>query len=113
MLCSLDTKAGEAQFLRNCIEEQGAKTVLIDVGYGQPAKMAATINARDVAIAAGGDIDDIREMQDTGAAAQLMMQGAIIKVQALFLNAVAVVSAVWLPPAVEESSRRKVVASLL
>ena len=84
MLSSLDTKAREAQYLKDCIEEQGAETVLVDIGYGQPAQMATTISSRQVAAAAGSDIDSIRVMQDTGEASTLMMQGAIIKVQELF-----------------------------
>jgi uncharacterized protein (UPF0261 family) len=86
MLCSLDTKARGAQFLRDCIESKGARTILVDIGYGQAAKMAAPIGAREVAMAAGADIDDIRSMCDIGAASQLMMQGAILRVQELLVQ---------------------------
>ncbi len=51
MLCSLDTKAREVQYLKDCLGKQGAKTVLVDVGYGQPAKMAANVTARELASA--------------------------------------------------------------
>lgn len=84
MLCSLDTKAPEAQYLKDCIEAQGAIPLLVDIGYGRPAKMAATISADDLAVAAKSDINSIRAMRDTGAASQLIMQGAIIRVQELF-----------------------------
>lgn len=84
MLCSLDTKATEAQYLKDCIEALGATPILIDIGYGRPAKMAATISADDLAAAAKSDIKNIRAMRDTGAASQLIMQGAIIRVQELF-----------------------------
>lgn len=84
MLCSLDTKAPEAQYLQECIEGQGATPIMIDIGYGQPAKMAATIGARKLAEAAGSDIDTIRAMRSTDEASTLMVKGAIIKVQELF-----------------------------
>lgn len=51
MLCSLDTKAREAHYLKDCIEAQGAKTILVDTGYGKRAKMAADVSARKVALA--------------------------------------------------------------
>ena len=84
MLCSLDTKAKEAQYLKDCIEEHGAITVLVDIGYGKPARMVAAITANEVAAAAGSDIETIRAMRDTGVASLLVMQGAIIRVQELF-----------------------------
>jgi len=83
LLASLDTKAPEAKFLRDCIEDQGATCTLVDIGYGGRAKIPADISARELAAAAGSDIDGIRAMQDTGAASQLMMQGGIIKVHEL------------------------------
>lgn len=84
MLCSLDTKAREAEFLRDRIEELGGEVTVIDVGYGQPPGTVATIDADAVASAAGSDIDAVRAMEDTGAASQLMMHGAIIQVHGLF-----------------------------
>jgi len=83
MLCSLDTKGREAQFLANCLQDLGAVTVIVDIGYGGPAKIEADISAAEIATAAGTDMDSIFAMQDTGAASQLMMQGAIIKTQEL------------------------------
>ena len=80
MLCSLDTKASEAQYLKDCIEKQGAKTVLIDIGYGYPAQMAADISARQVAKAAGSDIDTIRGMKGSSDASTLMTKGAISQI---------------------------------
>jgi len=83
MLCSLDTKAVEARFLRDCIEAQGANCILVDIGYGKPPKMEASVTSAEVAVAAGTDIEIIRAMQDTGGASQLIMQGAIISVQGI------------------------------
>ncbi len=86
MLCSLDTKAAEAHYLKDCIEEQGVRTVLVDIGYGQRAKMAADISAGEVAKAAGTDMDSIYRMKDTSAASRLMMQGSTVKVLELLKN---------------------------
>jgi len=83
MLCSLDTKAELAAYLKDRIEDQGLETTLIDVGYGKLTSMEATITAADVALSAGTTIEEIHEMADTGATSTLMMQGAIIRVQDL------------------------------
>jgi len=80
MLASLDTKGPESQYLRDCIEEQGAETILVDIGYGRPAQLAADISAGDVAIAAGSTIESVYAMKDTSERSNLMMQGATIRV---------------------------------
>ncbi len=83
MLCSLDTKGPEAAYLRDCIQELGAHTIMIDIGYGRRARIDADISASDLASAAGSDIANVRAMNDTGAASALIMQGGIIRVQEL------------------------------
>jgi len=83
LLASLDTKAPEAEFLRDCIVELGDSCIVLDIGYGRPADAEADITAAAVARAAGTDIDSVRSMHDTGAASNLMMQGATIKVHEL------------------------------
>jgi len=83
LLCSLDTKPKEAEYLRDCIDALGATSIVINIGYGRPAKAKRTISAAEVAAAASSDIVDVRSMKDTGAASTIMMQGAIICVQKL------------------------------
>lgn len=83
LLCSLDTKPREAEFLRDHIEALGATCIVVNIGYGAPAKADRTISAADVAAAASSDIEDVRAMKDTGAASTVMMQGAIICLQEL------------------------------
>lgn len=71
-------------YLRDCITEiGGVDTIVLDFGYGRPAKAIADITADDVAIAAGSNIKTIRRMKDTGAASHLMMQGAILSIREL------------------------------
>ncbi|MEJ2127636.1 MAG: Tm-1-like ATP-binding domain-containing protein [Woeseiaceae bacterium] len=86
LLCSLDTKPREADYLRECIDALGATSIVINIGYGRPARTERTISAAEVAAAASSDIDDVRSMKDTGAASTIMMQGAIICVQQLLLD---------------------------
>ena len=83
LLCSLDTKPREAEFLRDCIKTQGANCIVVNIGYGAPARTDRTISAAEVAAAASSDIEDVRSMKDTGAASTIMMQGAIICLQEL------------------------------
>lgn len=83
LLCSLDTKPREAEFLKRCIEDLGATSIVVNIGYGAPAKADRTISAAKVAAAASSDIDDVRSLKDTGAASTIMMQGAILCVQDL------------------------------
>ena len=83
LLCSLDTKPREAEFLRERIEDLGATCIVVNVGYGGPARADRTTSAAEVAAAAGSNIEDVRSMKDTGAASTIMMQGAIICLQNL------------------------------
>jgi len=83
LLCSLDTKPREAEYLRDCIDALGASCIVVNIGYGSPARADRTISAAEVAAAAMSDIEDVRSMKDTGAASTIMMQGAIICVQEL------------------------------
>jgi len=83
LLASLDTKAPEAGYLRGRIEEQGLDVILIDIGYGGPARLEATVTAGEVAAAAGTDVAAIRARVDTGEASSLMMNGAIVVVSDL------------------------------
>lgn len=83
MLCSLDTKGREAQYLRECIEQHAVQTILVDIGYGLPAKITADISVGELAADAGSDIAALRGMEDTAAAAKLVQQGAILRVRQL------------------------------
>lgn len=81
LLCSLDTRPREAEFLRDRIESLGASCIVVDIGYGRPAETGSTIGAAEVAVAA--DMNDVLGMKDTAAASTITMQGATILVQKL------------------------------
>jgi len=58
----LDTKGEEFTYLKDIIEEQGFKTLIVDAGtHGEP-KLKPDISNREVAKAVGADIDKIVKM---------------------------------------------------
>ena len=77
VLASLDTKGAEAEFLINSIQAKGCKPILLDIGYGGPANMAAGFPAPAVAAAAGKAIETVHALPDTSARAEIMKTGAI------------------------------------
>jgi len=83
ILCSFDTKANEAVYLKKCIAEKGMQPILLDTGFGGRALLPADISAGEVAKAGGGDIDALRESSDTSTASFIMTNGAVKKIKAL------------------------------
>lgn len=83
MLCSLDTKGRESAYLRQCIEELGFDTTVVNIGYGGDPTFEPSVSADEVASAAGSSMASIRELNDTGTASTLMMQGAVVLLQEL------------------------------
>ncbi|HEX4768280.1 MAG TPA: Tm-1-like ATP-binding domain-containing protein [Lichenihabitans sp.] len=84
---TLDTKGAEYGFLRDCLGEAGATTVLVDVGILATSGVVADVQAADVAAAAGVSLPSLRharEGSDTRAAALAAMgTGAAAIVAAL------------------------------
>jgi uncharacterized protein (UPF0261 family) len=76
LLGALDTKGEEYRFLKQCIEQQGFATLLIDVGVlGAPA-LPPDIDRAAVAGAAGADSAALAKKQDRGEAVAAMSRGA-------------------------------------
>jgi uncharacterized protein (UPF0261 family) len=72
-----DTKADELLFIKQCIEEQGARGLIMDVGVlGVPA-FAPEFSNRDVAAAAHTSIDAIAALGDENLAMTKMAEGAV------------------------------------
>ena len=83
VLCTLDTKSEHAAFVARIIEERGHTAVLIDVGVlGEPG-VSAAITRRDVAAAAGADLDTLVAAKDRGSALKVMAAGAAATVMRL------------------------------
>jgi uncharacterized protein (UPF0261 family) len=83
ILSTLDTKGEEAKYLKDLIEARGFKTILMDTSIGGEPTLAPDISSEEVAIAGGGNIQNIRASRNTGQVTPIMIKGAGIKVQEL------------------------------
>jgi uncharacterized protein (UPF0261 family) len=72
ILCTLDTKGEEANYLQELIKAKGMNTVLLDTGFGGEPSVPADISAGEIAKAGGGDISEIRASKDTGTMTPIM-----------------------------------------
>jgi uncharacterized protein (UPF0261 family) len=76
VLCTLDTKGVEAQYVREQIEGMGARALVVDVGVvGQPTCWP-DVTRREVARAGGTELDDLLIDPDREIAAPIMAAGA-------------------------------------
>ena len=83
ILSSLDTKGEEAKYLKDLIEAQGFKTILIDTSIGGEPTLQPDISSEEVARLGGGNIRDIRASRNTGQITPIMIKGASVKIQEL------------------------------
>jgi uncharacterized protein (UPF0261 family) len=86
ILSSLDTKGEEAKVLKDLIESQGFKTILMDTSIGGEPTVQPDISSEEVARLGGGNIRDMRTSRNTGQITPIMIKGASIKVQELLAN---------------------------
>ncbi len=75
LLGALDTKGLEYLFVKACIEARGHKTLLIDVGVLEPPLIEPDVSRREVARAAGVDLDALVQRKDRGEAVAAMARG--------------------------------------
>ncbi len=73
---TLDTKGAETAFLKEQIEQQGHRTLVMDVGVLREARFAPDILRSEVAAAAGEDIQALATAGDRGKAVAAMTRGA-------------------------------------
>jgi len=85
ILCTLDTKWKEIEFLKKVISERGHQVMLLDLSLGKEPPVSGDITPAEVATAAGSDIKTVRELAATarGEATQIMTKGAIAKTKEL------------------------------
>ena len=83
ILSTLDTKGEEAKYLKDLIEAQGFKTILLDTSIGGEPTLAPDISSEEVARLGGGKIQEIRASRNTGQVTPIMIKGARIKVNEL------------------------------
>ena len=84
IVSTLDTKGLEAAFLKILIQERGHRVILLDINTGGDPYVLPDISAKEVADAAGWDIEEIRKMKDTNKASSIIIEGAIKKIRGLF-----------------------------
>ena len=61
LVSTLDTKGSEAAFLKGLIQERGHRVILLDTNTGGEASLPPDISAKEVAKAAGWNIEESEE----------------------------------------------------
>jgi len=84
ILAALDTKGNEVRFLKDRIEEYGARTILIDAGIlGEPI-LPPDFTRQQVAEAAGSTMEKVRSDTSEGEAMEVLIKGATIITKKLY-----------------------------
>ncbi len=81
LLGTLDTKREECGYLSDQLSAAGCQLIVIDVGTFSDDGESADITSREVATAAGVDLDALRRANDRGAAMDAMARGAEVVVK--------------------------------
>ena len=75
VIATLDTKGREAAYVRDCAAERGAHPVLMDIGVVGVPQTRPDIASRELAEAAGCDIDDLVRARDRAKALAAIQEG--------------------------------------
>lgn len=81
---TLDTKGEEFAYLRSRIESAGLATLVIDCGVLEAPAFAPDVSSREVASAAGQNLEDLVATHDRGSSIAAMAAGAAVVVRRLF-----------------------------
>jgi uncharacterized protein (UPF0261 family) len=81
---TLDTKGDEYAYLRDRLRLHGVRTLLIDAGTLEEPRTEPDVDRREVAAAAGADIDELANARDRGRAVTTMADGAAAIVRRLY-----------------------------
>ena len=76
LIGTADTKSDELAFLRQCLQAQGARVLLMDVGVLAAGHVPVDVPNTDVAAAAGSNLQAVMDSGDENSAMTLMAQGA-------------------------------------
>ncbi|MCP4494382.1 MAG: hypothetical protein GY820_44845 [Gammaproteobacteria bacterium] len=79
-----DTKSDELNYLAECIQLQGAKTLTMDISVLGDPECQVNCSKHDVASATGVTIDQVIASGDENSAMQLMAKAAVTLTQKLF-----------------------------
>jgi uncharacterized protein (UPF0261 family) len=83
IVCTLDSKGEQTQFLKQIIEGRGHRVLVIDTGVLGTPPFAADVPREQVAAAAGTDVKALIALGDRGKALGFMMEGATTLVRQL------------------------------
>ena len=83
LLGTLDTKGLEYRYLRERLQLQGVRTLLVDVGTLEPPRVEPDVDRHEVAAATGADVDALAAARDRGAAVTTMADAAAAYVRRL------------------------------
>lgn len=76
ILATLDTKAAEANFMRDEVQSLGGEALIIDIGVVGSAGIAADISRKEVITAGGGDLEELLKEPTREQAQPLVISGA-------------------------------------
>lgn len=76
LIATLDTKVEEALYLKRCIEDFHCSVLLMNTGILKPYDGYVDFSSQEVAIAGGGDLDELRNSCDKGRCIAVMSAGA-------------------------------------
>jgi uncharacterized protein (UPF0261 family) len=83
LVATLDTKGAEARYLKERIESQGVRTLVVDGGIlGQP-QWEAQVSREEVALLGGSTLSQVQALHHEGKAIEVMIRGAARVVQKL------------------------------
>ena len=77
MIVTLDTKAVEAQFVRQTLEAEGVEVVHLDASIRDSTDPNVEIAPEAVAAAAGKTIQEVRDLRHEGKCQAVMIEGAV------------------------------------
>ena len=83
IIATLDNRDQEVSYLKELISRRGYQPLIIDIGFRGEPRLEADITADDVAKAAGEKIEKLRDPQERKRATEVMIKGAIAKLDAL------------------------------
>ena len=78
IIATLDTKGREAAYVKDCVQERGIKSLLMDVGTLGDPLLPPDIKRADLAEAAGYDLDPLVRARDRSGAVRVVQEGGTI-----------------------------------
>ena len=77
IIATMDTKAKETGFLRECLESEGIAVRILDAGIKGKSPLPVDITRDEVAAATGNSLGNVQNMGHEGKSLDVMISGAI------------------------------------